>query len=223
MSLLGERLTGVTQRLRTPTSGEWADGDFIDAGLAMILSSNLAQLQRESVRHLASALGPGQITNTTRGYTYSGTPLTDAADPGTYSQWSTIAWDLQTSTVFAPIHLIRDREIAGDVPGFRKVRVNIDAQAAAASLTLLACLTSVDSTPRDGPLAFGSITAATGHAINSLTLTLEPEITPRLVDCRPPTGTTPEQSSVYRLALWVGWYASSGTNYVLTINADEIR
>lgn len=223
MTLLGERLTSVTQRYRTPTSGEWADGDFIDAGTAMILSSNLAHLQRESVRHLVSALGPGQLTNTLRGYTYSGTELTDTRDPGSYANWNVISWDMQTASVFGPFHLIRDREITGDVPGFRQIRVHIDAVAAASALTLVACITEPGATPTNGPIAFATKTASTGRAVNSLTLTVPPTLGPKLEECRPLSGSTPERVSVVRVALWVGWYAASGTNHILSITADEIR
>ncbi len=222
MDLFGERLTSVERCYHTPSSGEWAAGEYVDAGLAMVIASNLAHRQRESVRHLAASLGPGAITNEVRGYTYSGTPLDDVTDPGTYSGLTTISWDLQCSKRFGPFYLIADREIADQPPTWRKLRVNVDCTAA--NLTVLACLTTeLDLPSETDHVAFAQSTSSAGRTI--VTLDLEPyatlSTTPRT--CRRASGVAVEQTPVAACSLWVGWYGVSGSNSVWSIDAYEVR
>lgn len=220
MTLTGERLTSTTRRLRTPTASEWRNGRFMDAGLGMILSSNLAHLQRESVRHLVTALGPGVITNATRGYSYSGTPLKDRPDPGTYTGLGAISWDTATATRLGPFTLIADREITAEDPSWRQVRVNVDASSV--NLVLYAALTAGDP-PGPDHLGFATANATAGRAVNALTLTPSRSIRPERMPARRPDASTDESAQVATVYLWVGWYAASGTNAVITINADEVR
>lgn len=220
MTLTGERLTTTTRRLRTPTASEWRDGRFVDSGLAMILSSNFAHLQRESVRHLATALGPGVITNASRGYSYSGTTLKDRPDPGAYTGLSAIAWDVATATRLGPFTLIADREIAAEDPTWRQIRVNVDADSV--NLALYAALTAGDP-PAPDHLGFATVNATAGRAINALTLTPSRGIRADRMPARRPDGATDESTLTATVFLWVGWYAASGTNAVVSITANEIR
>lgn len=221
MDLLGERLTSVTRRLRTPTSTEWRAGEYADAGLAMIVSHNLAHRQRESLRQIASALGPGTITNATRGYAFLGTPLRDVADPGSYSGINEIAWDMQTARRFGPFYAIRDRDVTDEPPTWRTVRVCLDVTAS--NLTAYACLTQGLEFPApESFVAFESTTSTAGRTV--LTLDLDPSraLAEAATRCRDFGGET-EQTSAAQCSLWVGWYGNGGTNSVWTISAHEVR
>jgi len=221
LDLLGERLTSVTRRLRTPTSTEWRAGEYVDAGLAMIVSHNLAHRQRESLRQIASALGPGTITNAMRGYTFQGTPLRDVTDPVTYSGLTSISWDLQTSRRFGPFYAVRDRDVTDEPPTWRTVRVCLDVTAS--NLTVLACLTQGLEFPApESYVAFESTTSTAWRTV--LTLDLDPSraLAEAATRCRDFGGET-EQSSAAACSLWVGWYGTSGTNSVWTISAHEVR
>lgn len=221
MGITGERLTSITRCLRTPTTSEWRNGRFIDAGLAMVLSSNLSHLQRESVRQLACTLGPGALTNGVRGYTYSGTALLDTSDPGTYSDLNAISWDLQTAVKLGPFFLIGDREPSGESLAPRKIRVAIDCDGAA--LTLLAALTPIDARPDSTVYASATATVTTGRTIETLELLPDRGIPISRISCRRQSTSSAEVSGVYAANLWVGFLGASGTNAVISISAYETR
>jgi len=221
VDILGERLTSITRRLHTPTSVEWQAGEYLDSGLAMVVSHNLAHKQRESLRQIASAFGPGTITNSVRGYTFQGTALRDVADPGTYSGLNAISWDLQTSRRLGPFYAIADRNVTNEQPTWRKVRVCVDVTAG--GLDVFALLTQGLELPStESRVAFTSTTSSAGRT--TLTLDLEPsrELTPDTTKCRDFGGET-EYVSAALCSLWVGWYGTAGTNSVWTISAYEVR
>ena len=220
MDILGERLTSITRRIKTPTSVEWRSGEYLDSGLAMVVSHNLAHKQRESLRQVATTLGPGTITNSVRGYAFQGTALRDVADPGTYSGINSISWDLQTSKRLGPLYAIADRNVSGEPPTWRKIRVCLDVTAG--GLDVFAVLTQgLEFPSTESRVAFASATSSAGRT--TLTLDLEPrELSPASTKCRDFGGET-EYTTAALCSLWVGWYGSSGTNSVWTISAYEVR
>ena len=220
MDILGERLTSITRRIKTPTSVEWRSGEYLDSGLAMIVSHNLAHKQRESLRQIVSSFGPGAITNSVRGYTYQGTPLSDVRDPGTYSDLNSISWDHQTARTFGPFFAIADRDVTDEQPTWRKVRVCLDVTAG--GLTVYACATQRRELPSyETHIGYASATSSAGRT--TLTLDLDPrELSPASTKCRDFGGET-EYTTAALCSLWVGWYGSSGTNSVWTISAYEVR
>ena len=220
MDILGERLTSITRRIKTPTSVEWRAGEYLDSGLAMIVSHNLAHKQRESLRQIVSSFGPGAITNEIRGYTYQGTPLSDVRDPGTYSDLNSISWDHQTARTFGPFFAIADRDVTDEQPTWRKVRVCLDVTAG--GLTVYACATQRRELPSyETHIGYASATSSAGRT--TLTLDLDPrELSPASTKCRDFGGET-EYTTAALCSLWVGWYGSSGTNSVWTISAYEVR
>lgn len=219
MDLLGERLT--TRRLHTPTSGEWVAGEYVDAGLAMIVSSNLAHRQRESTRQLVTALGPGTFSNGVRGYTVLGTPLDDSPDPGSYDGVTEIAWDWQTALRFGPLYLLGDRDVTDEPPTWRTIRVSLDVSATSA--TYYAAITTLGELPSTTALAFAESTSTAGRTRLTLDLSPSRDLVPTPLTCRRPDGSAPEQSLVAQVNLWVGWYGTSGTNSLWTISAFEVR
>lgn len=219
--LLGERLSSITRCIRTPTATAWRDGEFIDAALAMHLSSNLAHLQRESLRHIAAALGPGTITNGERGYTLSGTPFQDVRDPGTYAGVTSISWDARTARHFGPVLLLGDRTPADETPTWRQLRVNLDVSAA--NLGVFACLTTLGAVPDGSHLGFASTTSTAGRTTLALTLTPSRTLPLERVPSRRPDGSGPEFVDAAVVSLWVGWYGGSGTNSIYAITAHEVR
>lgn len=223
MDLLGERLTSVTRRLHTPTSDEWRSGEYVDAGLAMIVSHNLAHKQRESLRQIATALGPGTITNSVRGYTFQGVPLEDTHDDGIYTGVRAISWDEQTARHFGPVFLIADRDVTDQPPTWRSIRVNLDVTAG--GMDLFACVTNAGVLPSEGAfLAFDSATSSAGRTFVALDLGLSrANLVAVPQRCRRSTGSSVESSACAAVSLWVGWYGTGGTNSVWTISAYEVR
>lgn len=222
MDILGERLTSITRRIKTPTSVEWRSGEYLDSGLAMIVSHNLAHKQRESLRQIVSSFGPGTITNSVRGYTYQGTPLSDVRDPGTYSDLNSISWDHQTSRTFGPFFAIADRDVTDEQPTWRKVRVCLDVTAG--GLTVYACATQRRELPSyETHIGYASATSSAGRTTLTLDLSISNALAAQSMPCRRAPGDTPEHAIAAQYSLWVGWYGSSGTNSVWTISAYEVR
>lgn len=217
MALTGERLTSVTRRLRTPTATEWRNGRMLDAGLAHILSHNVAHAQLQSLRQWVFSLGPGAVTNLERGYG----GLEDRPDPGSYGGLSTIAWDVRTAQRFGPFLAIRDREATARATAFRRVRVDVDCEATA--LTLLAALTVPGELPDGGALAFVTASVTAGRGIVTLDLDPTPALLSDLWPSRLLDGDSPERASVFPLDLWLGWYSTTGSSSIYTICAHEVR
>lgn len=217
MALTGERLTGVTRRLRTPTATEWRDGRMLDAGLAHILSHNIAHAQLQSLRQWVFSLGPGAVTNLERGYA----GIEDRPDPGTYSGLSTIAWDMRTSQRFGPFLAIRDREASAEATAFRRVRVDVDCDGTA--LTLLAALTAPGSLPDASALAYRTASVTAGRGIVTLELDPSPGLTSDQWPARAQDSDEPERCAVFPVDLWLGWYSTTGSSSIYTICAHEVR
>lgn len=220
MALTGERL-GVARRLRTPTASEWRDGRHLDAGLAMIVSSNLAHAQRESVRRWVTSLGPGTVTNTERGYTRSSTAMEDRRDPGSYSGIASVSWDIRTAQRFGPLLMIRDREVSGQPARWRRVRVSVDADASA--LTLLVALTIPGEIPGQNNLGFASSSITAGRGLYSVDVDPALDALEQTLPARRPDAATAEETRSAAVDLWVGWYSASGTSSIYSITAGEIR
>lgn len=220
MSLTGERFS-LARRLHTPTSIEWRDGRHVDAGLAQIVSNNLAHAQIESVRRWVTSLGPGAITNTLRGYTVSGTPLEDRRDPGSYSGITTIAWDIRTAQRFGPFLLIRDREVSGEVPRWRRVRVSVDADATA--LTLLVALCVPGDIPGPNNLGFVSLSITGGRGVYSVDVDPALDALEQTIPARRPDASSAEETRAAAVDLFVGWYSASGPSSLYSITVGEVR
>lgn len=220
MAIHGERLTGVTRRLRTPSTTEWEDGRFIDAGLAAIVNSNLAHLQRESVRHLVTALGPGAVANEVRGYYLNNTALQDRfVPPSGFVDEAAIAWGVSSSACFGPFTLIGDREETDQHPTWRNIRVRLDCTGTA--LTVFAAFTE-GSLPSPGHQGFVQQTITAGRTFADLLLPPARSLVAARVACRDPGGATAEDVFTVTGVLWVGWYSASGSSAVYTISADEV-
>lgn len=220
MSTTGERLTSITRRIKTPTSVEWTDGRSVDAGTGMIVSSNLAHLQYESLRHLASGIGPGLCPVNNRGWT--SVNLIDSPDPGSYTGVGIISWSHDVSRVLGPCSLIKDKEQASESPGYRQIKLVIDASAGGVgSMTLYAVATmSGDRPSTESSLGFQTLTAATGRARNVITMTVQTNLRPQPLSCR---GAGAEQSQVTLIDLHVGWYSTNAADAIITMSAFEIR
>lgn len=213
MGITGESI--VNRRIKT-NSARLIDGGFIDAGTASILSSNLAHLQLESIRHIVSSLGPGAVTNGERGYTN----LNDVTDPGAYLSHQFISWSKGVAIRFGSFFSICDRENGDTTLRPRKLRLNFDATGSA--LTIGACVTLPGYLPDETNLAFDSVSASSGRAIYSLTL--EPSTSGAVsVPCR--QANTEGASNVFAqfFDLWVGWYSASGTSALISITCNEVR
>lgn len=220
MTLTGERLD-VARRLRTPTASEWRNGRNLDAGLAMIVSSNIAHAQRESVRRWVTSLGPGTVTNAERGYTRSSTPMEDRPDPGSYSGINSISWDVRTAQRFGTFLLVRDREVSGEPARWRRLRVSVDADASA--LTLLVALTAPGDIPGANNAGYASRSITAGRDVYSLDVDPALDVLEQTIPARRPDTAGAEESRVAAVDLWVGWYSASGTSSIYSITAGEIR
>lgn len=220
MSTTGERLTSITRRIRTPTTTEWSDGRSVDAGTGMIVSSNLAHLQYESLRWLGGGIGPGLCPVNNRGWTSIN--LIDSPDPGTYTGTNVISWSHDVSRVLGPYHIIRDKEQASEATGYRQIKLVIDASAGGVgSLTLYAVATMTGERPApDTSLGFQTLTATLGRARNIITLTILPNLRPQTTSCR---GSGAEQSQVTPIDLHLGWYSINPTDAIIALSAFEIR
>lgn len=186
----------------------------------MILSSNFAHLQRESVRHVATSLGPGSVTNGVRGYTFSGNPLQDRAVPPSYSGVQQIGWSPEVCACLGPVHLIADREIAAEAPTWRALRVSVDCTGSA--LTLIGCVTD-GSLPGPDHLGYATASVTAGRTVATLDLYPARSLVSQRVHSRRPDTAAAEQVYVARGVLWVGWYSASGTSAVYSISIDEAR
>lgn len=217
MDNLGERLSSITRRLRTPTSGEWQDGDYIDAGLAMHLSSNASHAQRDALRTLVFAIGPGQVLTADRDYDRT---IVDNPDPGTgYTGPALVGWNHYTGARFGPFFAINDRVVTDEDPGPRKLRVVIDCNGS--DLDLVVAVTPPGVLPRPASNCYALETASVtgGRTQEVIDLTPDP-MASVLIPCR---GTADgEHVQVYPFFLWVGFYAASGAN-IYTITAYEVR
>lgn len=216
----GERLTSIVRRIHTPTADELAAGAAIDAGIAQILSHNLAYLQLErALRACVFSLGPGSITNDVRGFD----GLSDRRDPtggAGYSGTNEVSWDQRTAQRFGPFLSIADREVSGEALAPRKLRVCIDCEGSA--LRLLVAVTAAGELPSAGAYAFKQQLVTSGsRAI--VTLDLEPE---------PIDGTgwparrgapDDEDAGVFPFDVWLGWYSASGSSAIYAVTVQEIR
>lgn len=220
MTTTGERLTSPTRRIHTPTADELAAGAAIDAGIAQILSHNLAHLQLErALRACVFSLGPGSITNDVRGFD----GLSDRRDPtggAGYSGTNEISWDRRTAQRFGPFLAIADREVSGEALAPRKLRVCVDCEGSA--LRLLVAVTAAGELPSAGAYAFKQQLVTSGSR-GIVTLDLEPE---------PIDGTgwparrgapDDEDAGVFPFDVWLGWYSASGGSAIYAVTVQEIR
>lgn len=220
MTTTGERLTAPARRVHTPTADELAAGAAIDAGIAQILSHNLAHLQLErALRACAFSLGPGSITNDVRGFD----GLTDRPDPtggAGYSGTNEVSWDRRTAQRFGPFLAIADREVSGEARAPRKLRVCVDCEGSA--LRLLVAITAPSELPSAGAYVFAQQVVTSG-ARGVVTIDLEPE--PIDGTAWPARRAAPddEDAGVFPFALWLGWYSASGSSAIYAVTVQEIR
>lgn len=212
----GERLTSIARRIHTPTADELAAGAAIDAGIAQILSHNLAHLQLErALRACGFSLGPGSITNAERGFG----GLTDRPDPGTYSGVTEISWDGRTAYPFGPFLSVADRVVSAEERAPRRLRFCIDCEGSA--LRLLMAITAPGELPSAAAYAFAQQLVTSG-ARGIVTIDISPE--PINAASWPARRSAPddEDAGVYPFTLWLGWYSASGSSAIYSVTVQEI-
>jgi len=246
----GERMSATAPvYIKHPADGaDWiGDAVFMDAGTAMMFSSNIAHLAEQSVRPIGWTLGPGALTRYQNGTwtttcvvgnrTYADTPFQDAT---AYSfpfgdAHTLIAWDHRTAHCFGPYASIQDRALDAGGYGPRTVRVDVRCDVpGGAGLALVAALTMGPEPPDQGSIAIataaGTPTAvaglsATGLQTASMTLSpVDPVPEGASWSCR---GTGAHGKTLVTVApvwLWVGWYSHNATSSaVISISAYEVR
>jgi len=245
----GERMSETAPvYLKHPASGgDWvSDSGFIDAGTAMMLSSNIAQLAEQSVRPIGWTLGPGVLERYQNGTwttavaiantTYKDVPFTD---PTVYfprdDALTQIAWEIRTMHRLGPYVAIQDRALDAGGFGPRSVRVDVRVDApASADLYLVSALTNSPEPPDQGAIAIAvgngtptGHTATPNTGLQTVGLTLSgghpvPEATTWM--CRATGAHGKTMVTVAPLWLWVGWYRhGAGSAAVISVSAYEVR
>ena len=214
--ILGEVLD-IGYCLHTPTSGELAAGDALDAGTVQIVDSNFSHLARENLHHLVTAFGPGVgINNDPAGFT----SLLDSGAPTTTTAVDSISWSPAVAQRFGPFDLTSDRiAAAGNMP--RKIRVRVDrVGAVSTSLILYAAITPDDSIPTE-PTVLAWSRSAVSSGRGRTEITLSPA---RHAMRSQRSRSSPAEVSVWSaIYLWVGWYATDAADAVISISAWELR
>lgn len=246
----GERMSATAPvYIKHPADGaDWiGDAVFMDAGTAMMLSSNIAHLAEQSVRPIGWTLGPGALTQYQNGTwtttcvvgnrTYADTPFYDATTIG--GAWgdahTLVSWDHRTAHRFGPYAAIQDRALDAGGYGPRTVRVDVRCDApASADLSLVAALTMGPEPPDQGSIAIASgagtptaVTAVPATGLQTVSMTLsavDPVPEGQSWSCRSTGAHGKTLVTVAPLWLWVGWYRhGAGAAAVISINAYEVR
>lgn len=246
----GERMSATAPvYIKHPAAGgNWVrDADFMDAGTAHILASDIAHLAEESVRPIGWTLGPGALERYQNGTwttscvvanrTYTDVPFYDATTIG--GAWgdahTLVSWDHRTAHRFGPYVAIQDRALAAGGFGPRTVRVDVRVDAPAGSnLSLVSALTMSPDPPDQGSIAVavgaGTPTAVTnvpdtGLQTVSMTLSaVDPVPEAATWSCRSTGAYGKTLVTVAPLWVWVGWYSHTATaSAVISVNAYEVR
>lgn len=214
--VLGEVLN-EGRRLHTST-GEWVDGQAIDAGTAQIVDSNLSQLARESLHHLGSAFGPGQIgTQIGNGYA----ALVDLSSVTNASSWpQAVAWVQSAGMCWGPFDLTQDR-VTTDGNALRKVRIHADVYGGTgSSLTVYAAITQGSGVPRDeNTVAVNRAVAASGRG--TVTMDLTPTRVPP--STRRSRVTPTESSAFLNLYVWLFFHGTDSNDAAYSASCWETR
>jgi hypothetical protein len=214
--ILGEVLD-EGRRLHTST-GEWVDGQAIDAGTAQIVDSNLSQLARESLHHLGTAFGPGQIgSQIGTGYA----SLIDLAPETNAISWpQSVAWVQSAGLCWGPFDLTQDR-VTTDGNMLRKVRIYVDTFAGTgSSLTVYGAITQGAGIPRDSnTIAVNRAVASNGRG--TVTFELAPtRVTP---SARRSRATPTESAAFLDLYVWLYFAATDANDAIYSASCWETR
>ncbi len=243
MSVIGQRISETAPRyIKHPPASNtdyWGNGATYSASDAMIVDSNVSHLESESLRHLFSDIGPGEVTNfLARSNTWDNLMNTQGPPAATTPDSAhEISWSRKCARRYGAFNLIADCDLAGpgDLYTLRTIRVYVKLSSDSV-LYCTAAVTSSIASPADEPPMMLSVdaTGKTGdtHVVFTLTPTapIRAEESRARWQCRGPGGPSQRgtvQSVVIQAYLWLGWFAYddgfSPVNHLSGISAWEKR
>jgi hypothetical protein len=163
--------------IKHPAPSNWlANGESLDAGSMMIIDSNISWLQRESVRHLVTQVGPGLVENYEASENvYTGIEGITAPPSGfTLVPHMEIPWTRATTRRYGPFPVICDeKDSTGEaIPRAIKVSVGLT-YTSTVTVYLALTLTPDRAAPYNGDyLVFNKPTVQASGSATTATLTI---------------------------------------------------
>jgi hypothetical protein len=200
------------------TSNPLSEGWAIDAGTVQLYQSNAHVLARESLRHLATIVGPFDVPDYTSRDAQWGPPYVAAIPNDTGSSHGGIPWSRHTAVRSGPHFGVQDYALEDNRRVLRPVRmaISITIDAGASTRFLYAAMTPTEAPPpaRDY-LAFDSVSVATGTTYTVFELVPMAPVPPAApFRCRPDNiypglraASTVQAAPFY---LWWGWQILNG-------------
>jgi hypothetical protein len=162
--------------IKHPAPSNWlANGESLDAGSMMIIDSNISWLQRESVRHLVTQVGPGLVTKYEAAVNvYEGIEGITAPPSGlTFIDHERIPWTRETTRRYGPFPVICDEKDSTGEAIPRAIRVHLLMTYTTSDTNVYLALTTTPdrAAPYNGDyLAFAMTPPATQPTTQTFTL-----------------------------------------------------